>query len=470
MKKVFTIYKGFLIGAFSFFILLAIPQKAVAQSDLMLYNFRGVAQSSLLNPATRSQTRFSLGIFSNETSFHNTGFSAHDLMARGSNLNDNLTNILSNIGDRDFIRANNETHLMFTSFHISPRSQISFGTKLSTLNHLTLPVNLLRLIQGNDQEGFRNEEVQFGNFGFDFSTIFSYHLGLSVGINERLNIGVRGYRHHGLYNVSVNRDENDVRVFFGEDQWRSSTNFLARTSMAAGPIDRTVASEITYDSIRQNENIGYSLDLGFNYKLSDKWSISGSILGLGYINYTYGLREYAAEGDFDFDGIEVDLNSETGRLTVNTGEIIDTLRSAFNIGVRDGESYRRNLPTQVFVGAEYEITKRHRFNYVTRYTRWSDKNYFDFNVRYVFAPTRFFHTMASISSIQGKMYGGGAGVQFYLPGIQIFVMADIMSKSIYIDQIQGAFVNVGLNMAFWERTKKKKDDQEEIIENENQNL
>ncbi|TVQ76199.1 MAG: hypothetical protein EA358_09890, partial [Flavobacteriales bacterium] len=70
--------------------------------------------------------------------------------------------------------------------------------------------------------------------------------------------------------------------------------------------------------------------------------------------------------------------------------------------------------------------------------------------------TRFFHGLVNISTIEGRVWGGGLGMQTYFPGFQFFIMADIMSNSLYVEDFKGAFVNVGVNVALWDKSKYKK--------------
>jgi hypothetical protein len=425
---------------------------AKAQSDLMLYNFKGVGQSSLINPAIRSDQRFTFSFLSNEFAAHNTGFTMHELMARGTELDDNIGKILNQIDERDFIRMNNETHLLFTSFHLGKSSSLSFGTKTSTLNSLTLPVNILWLTRGNDQERFRNQEVQLGDWTMDFSVLFSWHIGFQQTINERLSLGARFYRHYGIANFNLSNDANDISVYFGDEEWRLNSNAFLRTSTILGPIDKPGLSQFDMNNLDLSANKGYSFDFGAEYKLTDQFTLSASLNGLGSILYDTGLRNIRVSGIVEYDGIEIDIRDGNPR----SGDALDAILETFQLDTIDGSAYRRNLPTQVIVAGEYRLSDRHAFSSINRFMAWNGRNYYDFNLRYVWTPTRFFHGLVNISTIEGRVWGGGLGMQTYFPGFQFFIMADIMSNSLYVEDFKGAFVNVGFNFALWDKSKYKK--------------
>ncbi len=441
-------------------ILFLAPVFTFGQSDLMLYNFRGVAQSSMLNPAIRTDQRFSLALFSNETSFHNTGFTLYDLMRRGTELDNNIQGILNQIDDRDFIRANNETHLLFGSFHLGSRASLSFGTKLSTLNSMTLPVNILWLTRGNDQERFRNQNVQLGGWTMDISMLMTWHVGFQFSVNEKLSLGTRFNRHYGLANLYFGGDANDIQVYFGDDEWRLNSNAFLRTSTILGAIDDPILEGADVGQLLSDldlsNNRGVSFDLGAEYKINDKFVVSAAANGLGSILYNSGVRNIRVSGIVEFDGAEVDVRNNQ----FNTGDAVSAITDAFELDTIDGAAYRRNLPTQIILAGEYRLSDRHAFASINRYTIWNERTFIDFNLRYIWTPTRFIHGLVNISTIQGRVFGGGAGVQLYFPGFQFFAMADIMSRSFDLGDFRGASINIGANIALWDKSKYKKADQE----------
>lgn len=450
------LYKG------AVFILFLTPIFIFGQSDLMLYNFRGVAQSSMLNPAIRTDQRFSLALFSNETSFHNTGFTLYDLMRRDTELDNNIQGILNKIDDKDFIRANNETHLLFGSFHWGKSASVSFGTKFSTLNSMTLPVNILWLTRGNDQERFRNQEVQLGGWTMDISMLMTWHVGMQYSINEKLSLGTRFNRHYGLVNLYLGGDANDTRVFFGDDEWRLNSNAFMRTSTILGAIDDPILEGATVgqliNDLDLSNNRGFSFDFGADYKFNEKFSVSTAVNGLGSILYNSGVRNIRVSGIVEFDGAEVDIRNNQ----FNTGDAVSSITDAFELDTIDGANYRRNLPTQIILAGEYRLSPRHAFASINRYTFWNERTFIDFNLRYIWTPTRFIHGLVNISTIQGKVFGGGAGVQLYFPGFQIFAMADIMSRSFDLGDFRGTSIHFGANIALWDKSKYKKTNQEKV--------
>lgn len=54
-------------------------------------------------------------------------------------------------------------------------------------------------------------------------------------------------------------------------------------------------------------NLGLGVDLGLTYTLNDAWSLSASVLDLGFISHTKNVETYRASGSYELDGIELEF-------------------------------------------------------------------------------------------------------------------------------------------------------------------
>ncbi len=426
------------------------------QNDLLLYNYKDVAQSSLLNPATRTNQRLSIGLVHTGAMAHSSAFSAYDIMGKGTVLNDNIENILGNFNGNEFLRGGTTSNIMFTSINLSSKWQISFGGMINQFNHIQVPENLIRLItRGNAQ--FENQTVQFGGWSMETTMLASIHAGASYVINDKLTVGARLYRHQGIYNFHVRRDNNNLQIQFEDEAWLTKSDFNARSSFVGGPIFDEDGAILDYgfdEALSRysfNQNTGYSIDLGAEYNINNKLSVSASLLGLGAVNYTANNIDVSSKASWDYEGIRYDVRNDN----VFTGEFLDTLSIIYGLDYEDGANYRRSLPTQLYVGATYDLTKMHQFHGVARYTNWLNNHHVDVNFRYVIRPARFISAMASVTTVQGKVFGGGVGFQLYLPGFQFFLLTDVMTNNISISHFRGAMVQTGINIALWDRSEKR---------------
>src|SRR5690606_24089203 len=92
-----------------------------AQSDLTLYNFDGIAQSLHVNPALPQQTRVWVGIpalSSIQVYYHNDGFRPIDLLETGTDVNDNIDNIILGLDNKSQFAINQSLDLLGVGFRV----------------------------------------------------------------------------------------------------------------------------------------------------------------------------------------------------------------------------------------------------------------------------------------------------------------------------------------------------------------
>ena len=63
-------------------------------------------------------------------------------------------------------------------------------------------------------------------------------------------------------------------------------------------------------------NLGLGFDIGMTYHITPQVEFTGSLLDIGFINYSKDVVQYRAEGDFIFDGIK-NLNGFDIRVNSN---------------------------------------------------------------------------------------------------------------------------------------------------------
>lgn len=428
----------------AFIVILTNDSKVQAQFEHALYNFKSVSQSNLLNPATKSDMRFSLGLAHTEFSVLNTGFTAYQAIAKGSDINENLDFILNNLQESDFVHLNSSLNIFHTTFDINPRYQVSFGLQMNSYAYLNMPVNLLQLVQGNNQPEFLQNQVQLGNFGFELMQLAAYHAGLQYQVNDQISLGVRIKRHRTMFNYFLDQETNDMQISFSEEEWRLSSNTAIQSGLAFDSMDDL------YAGLNLGANKGFSADIGIDYVLNDQWSISGSILNMGAVRINRNLTNYQSQGEFTYSGVDFDLN-ENG---LDASDLIDSLVNTFEFKEIPGQPYTRGLPLQCLVGVSYRLSPKHEIHAMLQYTQWSQNHYLNISARYMWLASKYFHGMAGVSLAQGKIPGAGAGIMIYVPGAQLIATADYLRPNFNISKVQGMAFNFGLNVALRKRSDK----------------
>ena len=100
-------------------------------------------------------------------------------------------------------------------------------------------------------------------------------------------------------------------------------------------------------------NPGFAIDFGAVYEHNEAWSFSASINDLGFINWNGDLNSFTADGQFTFDGLNIDASNidSIGNLT---DELIDSLKQAVNL-THGNKGFSTTLGPKLYVGAQYNV-------------------------------------------------------------------------------------------------------------------
>lgn len=419
---------------------------AMAQFDAALYGLHSIAQSGLYNPAIKSDMRLSVGLGQTGSSAYSTGFSAFEALAEGSDVSENLDNLINQVRSNDIIHLRNDINVLYTAFNLTPNMQLSFGGQINHHAYTQVPVNLLRILRGNNQEDILNKEVNFGGFGFEFAQTFGIHSGLQYQINDQWSVGMRAYFFNGFIHYQMRSSDNNVWAYLGEDEWRLDSDVSIRSSDYINDESLELREELPF------LNPGYQFDLGVAYQYNDRLSISASILGLGSMRYSYGLENTISRGTFDYRGIDVTADN----FNINSADIIDSLIQSLDFMTNPGEAYSRSRPFTAFLAAHYEWTPRHQFSFINSFNRWGDLQYINSSLRYLYAPWKHLHGMVNINTFNGRLWGVGAGFQARVNGAQFFLLTDFMQPNFNISKVRGLSLNLGLNVILFPKREQPK--------------
>ena len=96
-----------------------------------------------------------------------------------------------------------------------------------------------------------------------------------------------------------------------------------------------------------SKNIGISGDFGFQY-LAENWSVSASVLDMGFITWRSNPKNYQTNGSYSFDGFTFDEISEDS-ISVEW----ENIQELFEINTTE-KSYRTIAPVKFYLGGEYQ--------------------------------------------------------------------------------------------------------------------
>jgi len=437
------------------FILLACFATPISAQDLGLSMMTNLHQTNTLNPATMTDRKF---IFSFPGVTGSVGSSdlTYNKLTTTNEAGETIikaNDLVASLRPQNTIWSNTSLEIFHLSFG-SNRWQISMGHAIKMNNNVTIPKTLAQLVlQGNEQ--FLGETV---NIAPQFNMTSYSEWSIATAINYgRLTLGLRAKLLGGLSNFSsgnavANIHTNDQSIYeltLASDYTIRSAGLIEITGLE----DENEEIELTTGEIDLfnalfGENKGFAFDLGATFKVSDKLTVTGSIIDLGKITWSKNANTYTSKGDYEYKGLDVlDLLKDED---TNLSQIADTLTDIFKFNKKQ-DNYSTGLTVRSYWTANYQLSEKFTVGGLI-HTR-HHQGTFDptFAVNGAMNMGRWW-TLGAIVS-QGKSTGFSVGVNtaLRLGPVQLFFATDNLPGLIKPLDHGYAHGRVGMNLAFGKR-------------------
>ncbi|MBE9509787.1 MAG: hypothetical protein IMY71_02830 [Bacteroidetes bacterium] len=379
--------------SFIFLGMLVIPFTMEAQENQTLY-YMGLPQSRLMNPALQSSCGLYLGLPAvSSVYFHysNNSFSPDDFIFKGTGeYADSLITILHpsyNIADfldklpgRIYISP--EAHVQLFAFGFRSRDiYFTFDITERANLFLSLPKDFMTLaFHGNN--AFVGGTADFSDLTFDMTEYRQYGVSLSKKINKDLSFGAKGKLLFGKANLSLKNadlgitiDEGNVftHTLHSDISLNVSAPITVTTDSEGFVEDLEISEEMDTDDgiidfIMNTGNMGVAVDLGAVYDITDDFTLSASVVDLGYINWKQDVYNFVSKGTFNFEGIdtspEFDVNDDRDLGDVAEA-MLDSIADIFK-PLSQEETYKTMLPTKIYLGGTFNVSEKLNLGLLSR--------------------------------------------------------------------------------------------------------
>ena len=284
------------------------------QNKQVLYDFARLPQTLLLNPGAEVDAKFHLGLpLFSQLSFQAgfTGFSAYDIFADdGIDVNIKINDAVSNYGTSEFIMVNQQLEVVSGGFRLKNNSYLSFGFYEEFDFLVKIPRDVVDLFyEGNTDI---NRHYSLKKMAARAELLGVLHLGLSKRINKKWQVGGRIKLYSSVFNVTTKSNKGSFYTVEGFDniynQHLENINFLLQTSGVFSENEINIDAPYVRSKLLFGGNLGLGIDVGFTYHVKKQWVITGSILDLGFINYSKNTRSYALNGNYETEGIQLNFD------------------------------------------------------------------------------------------------------------------------------------------------------------------
>lgn len=211
--------------------------------------------------------------------------------------------------------------------------------------------DLIKLLaQGNG--AFIGEQL---NIGPKVNTQLYHELAISANVSTNdFGFGVRVKYLSGILNLSTNPSELMLTTSDDIYQLTFENNFVINN---AGVIEFDDIEDIRFNidesSFKKifSGNKGFAIDFGINYQLTPDWNLHFSVNDLGSIKWNENVTNYSNQGNYTFDGI--DLQSYVSENT--SISLADSLINILDFTESQNE-FKTNLNYHFSLGAHHQFS------------------------------------------------------------------------------------------------------------------
>lgn len=431
----------------------ALTGQIQAQHELGTYQLRNVPQRIYQNPAFIPLQHGYVGIpvISGVQAAYANPFTYNDVLTRDNNdsLTFNVENFLGKISKNDRMRLNSSIDIFsLGSSILGDRFFIGFSIRERVSQQVILPENLFNLAwYGNHApQLFGNhvnispviDAVAYDEYGISFA---------GYALKKKLTYGVKVKYLSGRFNISTKKSDFD----FYTDPDTYEIHMRSDLEMQTSGIDNINGYfDQSLQKLIFSGNHGFSIDLGLNYQINDKFLVNASLLDLGSITWkqnNLALVSHEPGKDFKFSGFDlkdfVDLFNDPAKFGK---KVEDSLRKLIHIDSVYDVAYTSRLPLRFNIGGSFILNENHRVNLLFNGISWAGEFHPAISASYNLNIGRFFELMASYNVFNNQYTNIGGGFSINAGPVQFYVLTDNIPGLIYYKSSNNYSVQFGLNI------------------------
>ena len=330
-----------------------------AQNKQVLYDFNEIPQSLSLNPGMETDFEWYAGVplLSGISGYAGSnGISVNDIFADdGIDINIKVRErALGVLKPNDEFSTTVQLEYLNGGFRAgNPNIFYSFGGYLEVDNITYWPRDYAALIfDGNADQ--LDREFDLGDLKSRGSMLNVMHFGINKKWNRNLTVGVRGKIYSGIVDYSSTSNKGYLLNTVGENNRIATTldaDLLLRTS-GIQVLDEANDSGTSANTFVKRAffggDLGLGLDVGFTYHLSERTTITGSLLDLGFMYHSNDPKSYSLSGRATVEGIEIDILEDFGNLNRDFWQdLVDDVETLIPFET-DTKSYITFRPTKLY--------------------------------------------------------------------------------------------------------------------------
>jgi len=338
--------------------------KAQAQQELGLHFADDIWQASQTNPAMMNDHRLVIALPGVAAGFYHPAFSINDaLSTRSGTTYINLDEVIPELEDNNQLFAGFQGDILGAAYRFG---DIQVGASWSVRGSAYADYTREALdVLWNGNGGYIGETV---NVATTFQFTAYNEIGISGAYNwrDKFSIGAKLKYLSGFSDLSTDRGEQVLSLETSDDVYQSAftTDYVFRRAgfpTVDGAYDILNGLQI-FNFSTQSGNTGFGFDVGITANLTDKLTLSASVIDLGSINWKTDTYEYTSRGKYNYGGLDLFSYSSadtlnTQLLTEDLEQIADDLTDKLDIRntTEPNYSYTTALHTRGYLSGAYKL-------------------------------------------------------------------------------------------------------------------
>lgn len=434
-------------------------QDLSAQKNYTFYSLNQAPQSHYLNPAFRPNANVFVSLPLGMQSFgvSNSGFHLKHLL-HGRAQDDSLVfdpgKAIDKMANKNYLTFESQNEILGFGFAVK-KNYFSFSATNRFQANVIYPRDLFRFAFEGNGKTYLGERASLDGFGVNLTSYVEYAIGFNREFTKKLTAGGRIKLLSGIANVNTKKSALGIHTDATTFDLTIDGSAAVYTS-GVKPFYDTLTSD-DYNPVKNAfsfKNSGFAIDLGAQYALTEKISLSASLLDLGTIKWKTDNANFVSNNvNYRFEG--VDLNQYLQDSTTNfLDQLKDTLENVFSRD-ENAASYRTGLYTRFYLGGTYKLTDKF-FVGATLYNEFIKSRYrpgliLSGNVKlsnWLAATVNY--------SAYARSYGN-IGLGFSIKGgpVQFYVVSDNVLAFMFPQTSRNFHLSTGLSLLFGNPDKNK---------------
>ncbi|MCY7328601.1 MAG: DUF5723 family protein, partial [Saprospiraceae bacterium] len=426
-----------------------------AQQELMLQTLPDLWHATSINPALfPANKRIAIGLpaYSLDAS-HSGDITYNDLLRKAGD-----RNVIDFGQVIDKLEPENTLHFdqRIETFSFGLRLPGNWSIQAGHANRLTglavYPKSLAEVLW-NGNGPYIDQKVDFGFQArvFDWN---EWSVGLAKHFNK-VSVGARLKYLTGVSSLITDRDHHEATIYTNPDiyQLQIETDYGFHSSSLISAIDTSgLGFKVDLADLKGqafSKNTGVSVDLGVQVRVSEKLTLSASVLDWGgKIKWKENANYFRSKGSFTYEGVTFPgADIINGSDSLDFDQKLDTLNDIFQFQ-KTGQTFTTRLPERIYIGGTFQLTEKWGLG-VSAFAQNSDNRRvggLGASVRWL--PVRWL-SLGAMYSVNRR---SAANLGFHVvvkPGpVQFYFLSDNLANAFSLKSSPAVNLRTGLSLVF----------------------